>query len=465
MGPSAPREALWPHAVEDVLAGHLGPEAVRRLAVEPFDHGLTGLLDECLPGDPQPRLDLLRTKYKPGRKLTAYYRLPAGHGRHATRHLAVSWSAEPRTADPAAAAASAAGSMTEEVRGPFTRLAAGSPDGRTLLLVSPADPAMPQLGRLNDLRHLGALAAEPADRRAWTPERVTLRTVRYRPGQRHVLHASVDGGAHGVFVKTDRDDSGARAVAVAGDLREPLARRCPGAAPVQPLGYSPADSAALWRQVSGQPLSRLVPASTSRATRLVRLVGRAVRALHDHPSALARQPAGRAGVHTHSSDAEITATLRAGEHIAALLPTVGRSYGALVAEVGHRLDRIGGEGSVLIHGDLKCDNLIVDGDRLTILDLDRVCWADPALDLGKFLADLRWWCGGTQQHAAALSAAFRSGYGACDPARWARAGALAALFELKFAARRCALHRADWAPAVQAQVAAAATTLDRRRDP
>ena len=47
---------------------------------------------------------------------------------------------------------------------------------------------------------------------------------------------------------------------------------------------------------------------------------------------------------------------------------------------------------------------------MRILDLDRVCLGDPALDLGKFLADLRWWSG-DDQRAGQLTEAFRAGYG------------------------------------------------------
>jgi hypothetical protein len=43
----------------------------------------------------------------------------------------------------------------------------------------------------------------------------------------------------------------------------------------------------------------------------------------------------------------------------------------------------------LSHGDFKYAQLLFDGDRGGLVDLDRICQAEPALDLGKFLAHLR----------------------------------------------------------------------------
>jgi aminoglycoside phosphotransferase (APT) family kinase protein len=41
------------------------------------------------------------------------------------------------------------------------------------------------------------------------------------------------------------------------------------------------------------------------------------------------------------------------------------------------------------HGDLTPSNLLFQGDRCGLIDLDGVCLAEPALDLGHFLAHLR----------------------------------------------------------------------------
>jgi aminoglycoside phosphotransferase (APT) family kinase protein len=46
--------------------------------------------------------------------------------------------------------------------------------------------------------------------------------------------------------------------------------------------------------------------------------------------------------------------------------------------------------SALLHGSFHSDHILVGHDGVTILDFDNVCMGDPALDLGRFLANLRW---------------------------------------------------------------------------
>ena len=78
-----------------MLSGQLGADGIREFVHNPMHHGLANLLSQCVPG--RERLgsaDLLRTKYKPGRKLTAYYNLHVGAE---VRPIALSWSAEPQT--------------------------------------------------------------------------------------------------------------------------------------------------------------------------------------------------------------------------------------------------------------------------------------------------------------------------------------------------------------------------------
>ena len=114
--------------LDEVLDGHVDPGVLRQIAVDPLRHGLADLLVDRFADVRSWELELLRTKYKPSRKLTAYYRIAggasAGGDGSAHRHLAVSWSAHP------------------------------PPESRITALVSPADPAMPQLRRLTQRGHL-----------------------------------------------------------------------------------------------------------------------------------------------------------------------------------------------------------------------------------------------------------------------------------------------------------------------
>jgi hypothetical protein len=103
-----------------------------------------------------------------------------------------------------------------------------------------------------------------------------------------------------------------------------------------------------------------------------------------------------------------------------------------------------------------------------VIDLDRCSAGDAALDLGKLLADLRWWsaatCAGNadraQQH-------FLEGYfGDGGPSRLLRGRVYEALLLLKIAAHRVPLFDARWQARIDALVSEAERALaGAERDP
>jgi aminoglycoside phosphotransferase (APT) family kinase protein len=401
LGEASPTELL-----HETLSGSLGVGSLRDLALDPLPHGVRGLLADVLPGWNGSLDRLVRTKYKPGRKLTAYYQLTPGDE---ARHVAVTWT-------------------NDSVR----------------VLVSPDDPAMPQLAALHDRRHLTDLLGFAG----------RIDTIRYRPGQRHVLQVSSPDRV--VYVKTDRDDSGARAVPVVEALTERITSACPGAHLAEPIRYSAADRAGFWKGAPGEPLWRRFAGGAPEA-RLTFLVGRALRVLHETP--LDDLPAHDGPA--RDASVEIASTIRAGEHIAALLPEVGAQFRAIAEDVADDLARVPTEAPTFTHGDVKSDNVLASGNDVRLLDLDRSGPADPALDLAKFVADLRWWCGPDRRCAGGLIDSFLNGYGDADLARWERTVHLTRLFQLKLAARRCAVHDPAWETRVRSRVSAAAPVLSR----
>src|SRR5205823_6488374 len=48
------------------------------------------------------------------------------------------------------------------------------------------------------------------------------------------------------------------------------------------------------------------------------------------------------------------------------------------------------EPPVASHGAFRTDRLMIEDDHLVIIDLDSFCWANPACDVGNFLAYLDW---------------------------------------------------------------------------
>jgi len=396
-----------PESLNTTLAGSLGVEALRELAADPLQHGVGELIADLAPEWDGSTPRLIRTKYKPSRKFTAHYVLTPGDP---ARQVAVIWTNE-----------------------------------SVSVLVSPEDPAMPELAGLHDRDHLADLLGFDG----------RVDTVRYRPGQRHVLRVSDSDRT--VYVKIDRDDSGARSIPVAQTLGARVAEQCPGAHLAEPIAWSADDRAGIWQGSPGEPLWQRFAGSPSDAAGLTHLVGRALRVLHETPLDVlpAQDDTARDSV------AEIASTVRAGEHLAALLPDVAADFLSTVKDVADDLARVPTEAPTFAHGDAKSDNVLALGEQVRLLDLDRCGPADPALDLAKFVADLRWWTGSDEDRASVLIDGFRRGYGESDPARWERASHLARLFQLKLAARRCAVHDPEWETHVRARVSAAAPVLAR----
>src|SRR5439155_433482 len=105
--------------------------------------------------------------------------------------------------------------------------------------------------------------------------------------------------------------------------------------------------------------------------------------------------------------AEVEGVARASEHICALLPRTG----AVITETLERAravhDRLPREAPTFTHGDFKADHVWVSRDGLTLLDFGSCGIGDPARDVGKFLADLRWWSALSDRGSASARGACR----------------------------------------------------------
>ncbi|HEX5905547.1 MAG TPA: aminoglycoside phosphotransferase family protein [Propionibacteriaceae bacterium] len=401
------------------------------MASPPLEPGLTAVVRSAVGADVDPvGLRLVRTKFKPGRSLTAEYLVPG-----TLTQAAVRWTVNPPSNPPWVDAQ------------PWR-------DGWVSILISPSDRRLPQLARLTTYAHLNAVLSRLTDDPITAS---SISTIRYRPGERHVLRVNLGSGngrLRSVFIKIDRDDRGRHAVRIAGTLGGPLTARLPSASLARPVGYAADDQAALWWAAPGRTLGEHLRAPAGAPTPLVATAGRALREFHacgvDAPYDL---------LVSHDAASEWRATQRAGEIVSGLLPEVGEQYRAVgenvIAELHRRLDAA----PTCLHGDAKADNVVVEGDRVILLDLDRCASGDPALDLGKLIADLRWWACVTGSNAADLIRGLRVGYGDGAPGQWERARLLAVVFQLKLAARRTPIHLPGWAQRIRATVADAARYL------
>ena len=126
-------------------------------------------------------------------------------------------------------------------------------------------------------------------------------------------------------------------------------------------------------------------------------------------------------------DDEVGATLRACEAMIGLKPELGAIAVRVVESARAGLEGLEQEAPSVVHGDLKADHLLCGPDGIAVLDTDRSGLADPALDIGKLLADLRWWSWiSARPNVAAAEAELLAGYGTAS-GRMARAELYAGL--------------------------------------
>jgi aminoglycoside phosphotransferase (APT) family kinase protein len=106
--------------------------------------------------------------------------------------------------------------------------------------------------------------------------------------------------------------------------------------------------------------------------------------------------------------------------------------------------------AVASHGSFRTDQLLIEGDEPLMIDLDELCWANPARDVANFLAYLRWKSIREPHHSSFIAAAipsFLAGYGSVrmlPDERWTARYEAASM--LKIAGRRIRnLDVSEWA--------------------
>src|SRR2546428_1958580 len=192
-----------------------------------------------------------------------------------------------------------------------------------------------------------------------------------------------EGGT--IFAKFYHSEKGERVFRVATQVAGWLAEHGDGVTPVRPLAYVAEDAVVLSPRVFGAPLSERLHRPGQGVTRCLARAGAALHALHDLPQAVAG-PLPR-----YDFAAEIKEVERDSAHIPALLPSVGAAIRAILARAQELHERLPQEPPTFTHRDFKCEHLLVAPGGLALIDFDRCALADPAFDVGKFLADLQWW--------------------------------------------------------------------------
>lgn len=450
--------------VTTLLSGRDGLVGVRRLLLDPQPcEALRRALESLLPSaDMLGPCRIHRAKYKPGRYLTAYYDVgirDPDAGKDNVRQIEVTWmpqgSDDPRGAMPDLLAMQDE-ALRRGVAAPFRQLMAGMPEWGMRVQVAPLDVSFPQLVRVSEPRYVRDMLASVAP-----VSRYAVTAIRYRPGQRHVLrYDPADGRAEGdgtLFAKIYNSDKGARTFGVVTRTSDWLASQGDRLTSVKPQAYLAGDRAVLYPYVSGTPLSHLLRHPGPETAKYLRLAGVALQTLHRIPTTLVElQP--------HTFAKEIKGIVSASEHLSPLLPATSARIAAILDRARELHERLPQEPEAFAYGDFKADHLWVTPAGLTLIDFDTCYLFDPAIDVGKFLADLQWWYASYGQAGVEQAQdQFLAGYAATGepPERLARARLYEALVLVKATVRRVRLFDDDWAPRTERLIERADALLAR----
>lgn len=366
------------------------------------DPGLPGLgtmLDEAallqalgraLPDLPAARADLQYLRYKPGTNAVAGYRLSLPGGPLPAYAKTFGPADQPKVLRDLRRAAA---------HGLAGTAVAAFDDGATLVRVFPNDASLPALPALTRM----ACGEEAAT--GLGLGRGQLHELRYKPERRWVGRFDPDHGGASLVLKLHAPARFAAALAGACAFRDS------GPLRLAPLRWAYTRRRLLgFGWLPGLLLSQALQEGSATAA-MLHTVGRALARLH-------RQDA--TNLPTRSRAREVASLQATAAGIAWLLPSEAARVAALTSRLTARL-AAAPEVARPTHGDFYAKQVLVDGEGAGVLDLDSAVLADPAQDLGLFLAHLerdhlRGFLSGIAHPGAAFLAGYRDEAGTV-PAR------------------------------------------------
>lgn len=266
-------------------------------------------------------------------------------------------------------------------------------------------PLTPGLAEASDPSVMAPKLAAAMGAEVRTP---IIRLLRHKPGRRALLRYDLPGQPP-MLGKLRAKGADRRTLALHRKLR---ATGLDGAAPHGmgvPEVLGEIDTPALWLQrlVPGEVLTTLLRAGASTAP--ARRAGRALAALHN-----ADVDAGRCW----SLENEMAVLDRALTAAAEAEPPLAPDIAAIQAGAAGQMAALQAAPGTGIHRDFYPDQVLIDGERTWLLDLDLYTQGDPMIDVGNFLAhldELGLRLHGRADALAPHGAAFLAGYGESRP--------------------------------------------------
>ena len=415
---------------------------------------------------------LTRAKFKPGRKLLAYFNFTACDSNDPESyplHLAVAWQNEldgdQRLEDWRELQQEANRSGLMPVQSDLWR---DLPERGMRLRLWPFDPEFPQLVRLSNPSYVAGMLESLGITRDRSQMPVIV-PIRYRPGERHVLRYEI-GSTETVSAKGQRlyaklysnAEDAARAFGVANRAVAWLADNRLGLQGNKPQALSQADSVILYPHAAGIPLSHQFHRPRRWLAAQLETIGRALATLHNGPETL------QAGLGQNTFVNEVKVVKRASEHIQVLLPETYDKILETLDKAQESYSSLPQERPTFTHSDFKSDHILTTSQGLTLIDFDTCKLTDPALDIGKFLADLEWWftlkgIDGIEDAQGELLKGY-VGTGKPDAQvreRLARARLFQVLILTKIVVRRVPLYQKEWTATTARLIGRAAQLLHK----
>lgn len=447
----------------EALSGSAGLEGIRWMLTGAPHRALRRELASLLatPGMLGPCY-LRLARFRPARRLTAFYDVHIrieGNGKHYVRPIAVAWRLDADEDETAAALVE----MNDEaehrgVSAPFRQLVADAPELKMHIEVSPLDVHYPQAVRVCDPKYVSKMIASAVASDRAPASRYSVTSVRYRPGKRHILrYDPLDAPERGaIFVKLYTGEKGVQAFGIAEQIGQWLAEHGAGAISVRPLAYVAEDAVVLYPQAPGLQLSRRLQHPSESLARALKDVGAVLHALHQLPETVT----GPLEIHDFVPKVKE-------KHISAFLPSADAAVDALLERAQDLLEHLPSEAPTFTYGDFKAEHVWASPGGLTLIDFDSCRRGDPALDIGKFLADLQFWCIAYGRHELnQAQEQFLAGYGPdVSPERMMRARLYEPIELVKLASRRVGLLDRNWAGRTKQLIGCAQAVLsDLQRD-
>jgi hypothetical protein len=461
---------------EEVLSGKAGVTGIQQLLNGQSSRGMLrrAVQGMLLEGYRAGSFHLTRAKFKPGRKLSAYFTFPVldakGQASHSL-HVAATWQSNLDDANHTESwsqlqnEANQAGLMPVQCE-----LWRDVPDKGLRLQVWPFDPKFPQLVRLGNPSYVAEIFSSLGIA-GGSKQLPVITPIRYRPKERHVLRYEIDspevvlGEKKRLYAKlySSGQDAG-RAFGVASRVMDWMEFNHVGLQGNRPEAISEEDAVIFYPHAPGVPLSRQLHRSRRWLATQLHIIGRGLATLHNGPETL------QADLRQNNFANEAKVVKRASEHVQVLLPETYNKIIAIVDQTQERYSSLPQEKPTFTHADFKSDHLLTTPQGLTLIDFDTCTLTDPALDIGKFLADLEWWftlkgISGVEEAQAELLKGYLGDED--DPIigeRLARARLFHTLILMKIVLRRVPIYKKDWASMTGRMIERAAEVLHKATD-